>query len=55
MAVSGHTSGAVVVGVTSATTILAGLAVLSRLITRVVVVRNAGADDFSISLSIVRG
>jgi hypothetical protein len=54
MAISGHTSGAVVVGVTSATTIIAGLAVISRLVTRIAIVRKTGIDDACISISMVR-
>lgn len=54
MTISGHTSGAVVIGVTSATTTLAGLIVIARLITRVLVVRKAGIDDVCILIAIVR-
>jgi hypothetical protein len=54
MTLSGHTSGAAVVGVTSATTIVAGLAVISRLLTRIAIVRKAGYDDACISISMVR-
>ena len=51
---SGHTAPAVVVAVTSATTILAGLAVFSRLITRVTVVKKGGLDDICIAVAMVR-
>lgn len=54
MTASGHTSGSVVVGVTAATTILAGLAVVSRSITRITVVGQFGADDVCILIAMVR-
>lgn len=53
MTASGHTAPSVVVGVTAATTILAGLAVSMRLITRVTVVKRFGADDACILIAMV--
>ena len=42
---SGHAPGSAVVGVTIAMTVLAAMAVFSRLFARVWIVRNAGLDD----------
>ena len=54
MAMSGHASGEAVVGVTIAMTILASMAVITRLYTRFGIVRNAGTDDVFIVLALVR-
>lgn len=53
MTASGHAAPAVVVGVTVATTVLAGLAVASRLLTRLTVVKKGGSDDVCISIAMV--
>ena len=53
MGMSGHAPGGAVVGVTIGMTILAGLAVAMRLMTRIRIVRNAGADDFLIVIALV--
>lgn len=45
MGLSGHASGAAVIGVTTALTALAGLAVGGRLSARALVVHNVGLDD----------
>ena len=53
MGMSGHAPGGAVVGVTIGMTVLAGLAVAMRLVTRIRIVRNAGADDFLIVIALV--
>lgn len=53
MAVSGHASGEAVVGVTVAFTVLAALATVARLVTRIGIVHHAGLDDVVISVAIV--
>ena len=53
MGMSGHASGEAVVGVTIGMTVLAGIAVISRLATRVGIVRNAGIDDAFITLALL--
>lgn len=50
---SGHASGEAVVGVTVGFTVLAALATIARLITRLGIVRHAGLDDVVISIAIV--
>lgn len=52
MAASGHASGESVVGVTVAFTILAFLATVTRLFTRIRIVHNAGADDLIIAIAL---
>lgn len=42
---SGHTSGAAVVGVTIAFTAIAALVVFTRLLTRIHIVKDPGLDD----------
>ncbi|KAK1056676.1 hypothetical protein LTR74_014733 [Friedmanniomyces endolithicus] len=53
MGMSGHASGEAVVGVTIGMTVLAGIAVISRLATRVGIVRNAGIDDAFITIALL--
>jgi len=50
---SGHASGEAVIGVTVAMTLLATIAVISRLSTRFGIVQNAGADDAFIFVALV--
>ena len=50
---AGHAPGGAVVGVTVALTILAGMAVFSRLATRIGVAMNGGTDDVFITLALV--
>ena len=45
MGMSGHASGSAVVGVTIAMVCLAGIVVITRIFTRVKVVRDPGLDD----------
>ncbi|KAK3670136.1 hypothetical protein LTR78_009983 [Recurvomyces mirabilis] len=51
---AGHAPGGAVVGVTIGMTILSGLAVISRLTTRLIMVRNGGIDDAFITAALVR-
>ncbi|CZT21442.1 related to integral membrane protein [Ramularia collo-cygni] len=53
MPASGHASGEAVVGVTISFTVLAGLATVARLVTRIGIVHSAGLDDLVISIAIV--
>lgn len=53
MATSGHASGDAVVGVTVAFTVLAALATIARLVTRIGIVHSAGLDDAVILVAIV--
>ncbi|USW51811.1 hypothetical protein Slin15195_G051300 [Septoria linicola] len=49
----GHAPGSAVVGVTVAFTVLAFLATVSRLITRLAIVRSAGIDDLVITVALL--
>jgi len=53
MGMSGHASGEAVVGVTIGMTVLAAMAVIARLATRVGIVRNAGIDDAFITVALL--
>lgn len=53
MAASGHASGEAVVGVTVSFTVLAVLATVARLVTRMGIVHSAGLDDVVISIAIL--
>lgn len=53
MSASGHASGEAVVGVTVAFTVLAVLATVARLVTRIGIVHSAGLDDAIISIAIM--
>lgn len=53
MTTSGHASGEAVIGVTVAFTVLAALATVARLVTRIGIVHSAGLDDAVISIAIV--
>jgi len=55
MGMSGHASGEAVVAVTVAMTVLAAIAVISRLCTRIGIVHNAGIDDGFIAAALVHG
>ena len=50
---SGHASGEAVVGVTIGMVVVAGLVVLSRLVTRVFVVKSPGLDDAFIAAALL--
>ncbi|TKA57293.1 hypothetical protein B0A55_11541 [Friedmanniomyces simplex] len=53
MGMSGHASGEAVVGVTVGMTALAAISVISRLATRVGIVRNPGIDDAFITVALL--
>ncbi|KAK4962683.1 hypothetical protein LTR10_000310 [Elasticomyces elasticus] len=53
MGMSGHASGEAVVAVSIAMTVLAAASVISRLATRVGIVRNAGIDDAFITVALL--
>jgi hypothetical protein len=53
MGMSGHAPGAAVSAVSIATTVVAALAVLTRLCTRTFIVKNAGVDDGFITFALV--
>lgn len=52
MAASGHAPGSAVVGVTISFTVLAFMATVMRLYTRIGIVRNAGLDDIVITIAL---
>lgn len=53
MGIAGHASGEAVVGATLGVTILAGIAVVGRLVTRIGLSRNAGYDDACITVALL--
>lgn len=52
---AGHAPGSALTGVTLAFTIMAGMATIVRLYTRIAIVDTAGVDDIAIVVAMVTG